>query len=71
MFETTQEELEEKITLMDNVLHYYDGYRGEGALIVEKITSAMREDGVYDEKWDDRIGAIVQHMVEVFKLMEL
>jgi len=63
MTEINQDRVEEKINIIDNVLHYYDGCRDEGERIVERIVTAMIEDDVIEE--------VVTHMVAVIKLMEL
>jgi len=71
MTEINQDRVEEKINIIDNVLHYYDGCRDEGERIVERIVTAMIEDGVVGEEYDDVIEEVVTHMVAVIKLMEL
>jgi hypothetical protein len=71
MTEINQDQVEEKINIIDNVLHYYDGCRDEGERTVERIVTAMIEDGVVGEEYDDVIEEVVTHMVAVIKLMEL
>jgi O-phosphoseryl-tRNA(Cys) synthetase len=71
MTEINQDQLEEKINIINNVLHYYDGCRDEGDRVVECIVTAMTEDGVVGEEYDEVIDEVVTHMVAVIKLMEL
>ncbi len=76
MTEINQDQLEEKINIIDSVLHYYDGSRDEGDRIAECIVTArtsltaMIEDGVVGEEYDSVIDEVVTHMVAVIKLME-
>mgnify|MGYP003659538883 CR=1 FL=1 len=71
MTEINQDQLEEKINIINTVLHYYDGSRDEGDRVVERIVTAMTEDGVVGEEYDGVIDEVVTHMVAVIKLMEL
>jgi hypothetical protein len=63
--------VDSKVDFINNVLHWYDGCRDEGDVIVERIATAMCEAGEYGEELDEVAEEVIGHLVEVYKLLKL